>query len=86
VLKPGGRLISAVSKPNAQEAERRSVRAGFILVDVTTPALVKIATMVDEGKLSVAVGTVLPLDQLRVAHEMMEGMRPRPRGKIVLET
>ncbi len=86
VLKPGGRLVSAVSKPNAQEAERRSVRAGFILVDVTTPALVKIASLVDEGKLSVAIGQVLPLDQLRVAHEMMEGLRPKPRGKIVLET
>jgi NADPH:quinone reductase-like Zn-dependent oxidoreductase len=86
VLKPGGRLISAVSTPNAQEAERRSVRAGFILVDVATPALAKIASLVDEGKLSVAVGQVLPLDQLRVAHEMMEGMRPKPRGKIVLET
>src|SRR5512143_163638 len=86
VLKAGGRLISAVSKPNAQEAERRSVRAGFMLVDVTTPVLTKIATMVDEGKVSVAVGTVLPLDQLRIAHEMMEGMRPKPRGKIVLET
>jgi NADPH:quinone reductase-like Zn-dependent oxidoreductase len=86
VLKPGGRLVSAVSKPNAQEAERRSVHAGFILVDVTTPALAKIASLVDEGKVSVAVGTVLPLDQLRIAHEMMEGMRPKPRGKIVLET
>lgn len=86
VLKPGGRLISAVSKPNAQEAERRSVRAGFMLVDVTTPVLTKIASLVDEGKVSVAVGQVLPLDQLRIAHEMMEGMRPRPRGKIVLET
>jgi len=86
VLKPGGRLVSAVSKPNAQEAERRSVHAGFILVDVTTPALAKIASLVDEGKVSVAVSTVLPLDQLRIAHEMMEGMRPKPRGKIVLET
>ncbi len=86
VLKPGGRLISAVSKPNAQEAERRSVRAGFMLVDVNTPTLAKIASLVDEGKLSVAVGQVLPLDQLRIAHEMMEGMRPKPRGKIVLET
>lgn len=86
VLKPGGRLISAVSKPNAQEAERRLVHAGFMLVDVTTPALAKIASLVDEGKLSVFVGEVLPLDQLRVAHEMMEGMRPKPRGKIVLQT
>ena len=62
------------------------MHAGFMLVDVTTPALAKIASLVDEGKLSVFVGEVLPLDQLRVAHEMMEGMRPKPRGRIVLQT
>jgi len=28
---------------------------------------------------------VLPLDQARVAHEMLEGQRPNPRGKIVLD-
>jgi NADPH:quinone reductase-like Zn-dependent oxidoreductase len=86
VLKPGGRLISAVSKPNAQEAEKRSVHAGFMLVDVTTPALVEIAKLVDQGKLKVAIGQVLPLELLRVAHEMMEGMRPKPKGKLVMET
>jgi NADPH:quinone reductase-like Zn-dependent oxidoreductase len=86
VLKSGGRLISAVSKPNAQEAEKRSVHVGFMLVDVTTPALAEIAKLVDQGTLKVAIGQVLPLDQLRVAHEMMEGMRPKPRGKLVMET
>jgi hypothetical protein len=33
----------------------------------------------------VNVETVLPLAQARVAHEMLEGTRPDPRGKIVLE-
>jgi hypothetical protein len=32
------------------------------------------------------VGAVLPLAELRTVHEMMEGMRSRPRGKIVLKT
>lgn len=86
VLRPGGRLISSVSKPNAQEAERRSVRAGFMLVDVDTPTLAKIASLIDEGKVNVEVGPVLPLEQLRVAHEMLEGIRPKPRGKIVIES
>jgi len=30
------------------------------------------------------VGTVLPLAEARAAHEMLEGARPRPSGKIVL--
>jgi NADPH:quinone reductase-like Zn-dependent oxidoreductase len=85
-LKPGGVLISAVSKPDAEEAKRRGVRAEFILVDVTTAALVRIAGMVDAGEIATSIGAVLPLAELRTAHEMMEGMRSRPRGKIVLKT
>jgi hypothetical protein len=33
---------------------------------------------------AVNVGTALPLADARVAHEMLEGARSRPRGKIVL--
>ncbi len=86
VLKPGAILVSAVSKPDEGEAKRRGVRAEFILVDVTTAALTRIAGMVDAGEIATSVGAVLPLAELRTAHEMMEGMRTRPRGKIVLKT
>jgi NADPH:quinone reductase-like Zn-dependent oxidoreductase len=86
VLKSGGILVSAVSKPDAEEARRRGARAEFILVDVTTAALERIAAMVDAGEIVTSVGAVLPLAELRTAHEMMEGMRSRPRGKIVLKT
>jgi NADPH:quinone reductase-like Zn-dependent oxidoreductase len=40
--------------------------------------------MIDAGDLSVNVGMVLPLADARLAHEMLEGSRSRPRGKIVL--
>jgi NADPH:quinone reductase-like Zn-dependent oxidoreductase len=86
VLKSGGILVSAVSKPDAEEARRRGARAEFILVDVTTAALERIAAMVDAGEIVTSVGAVLPLAELRTAHEMMEGMRSKPRGKIVLKT
>jgi NADPH:quinone reductase-like Zn-dependent oxidoreductase len=86
VLKPGGSLVSAVSKPDAEEAKRRGVHAEFILVDVTTAALTRIGAMVDADEIVTSVGAVLPLAELRTAHEMMEGMRSRPRGKIVLKT
>lgn len=36
------------------------------------------------GELAVRVGTVMSLAEGRQAHEMLEGMRARPRGKIVL--
>jgi len=30
------------------------------------------------------IGLVLPLAEARTAHEMLDGIRPRPNGKIVL--
>jgi NADPH:quinone reductase-like Zn-dependent oxidoreductase len=84
VLKPGGVLVSTVSKPDQEIATRHGVRALFFLVNVTTAHLARIAAMIDAGNLTVNVGVVLPLADARAAHEMLEGSRSRPRGKIVL--
>jgi NADPH:quinone reductase-like Zn-dependent oxidoreductase len=51
-------------------------------VDVTTSRLNKITELLDSGKLVTNVGTVLPLEEPRVAHEMLGGA-PHKRGKIV---
>jgi NADPH:quinone reductase-like Zn-dependent oxidoreductase len=40
--------------------------------------------LIGSGALTTDVGAVLPLASARVAHEMLEGLRPRTRGKIVL--
>ena len=53
-------------------------------MDVTTERLARIAGMIETCALTTSVGAVLPLAAARVAHEMLEGRRPRPRGKIVL--
>ncbi|GGC61146.1 NADP-dependent oxidoreductase [Chelatococcus reniformis] len=84
VLKPGGRLISAVSEPDPAQAARGSIDARFFLVEVTTAGLDRIAALIADGRLQVQVGAVLPLAGARTAHEMLEGARPHPRGKIVL--
>ena len=84
VLRRGGILVSAVSKPDQEIATRHGVRALFFLVNVTTAHLTQIATMIDAGDLAVNIGAILPLADARVAHEMLEGSRSRPRGKIVL--
>lgn len=84
VLRPGGVLVSAVSMPDQKAATRHGVRALFFLVNVTTAHLARIAEMIDAGDLTVNVGAVLPLTDVRTAHEMLEGSRSRPRGKIVL--
>jgi NADPH:quinone reductase-like Zn-dependent oxidoreductase len=84
VVKSGGHLVSAVSVPDQNMAAARGVIARFFLVKVTTEALNRIAALIDEDRLRTNVTTVLPLVAARVAHEMLDGMRPRPGGKIVL--
>jgi NADPH:quinone reductase-like Zn-dependent oxidoreductase len=83
VLKPGRILVSVVSPVPDTIQERYGVRAVFFYVDVTTARLNKITELFDSQKLITDVGTVLPLEKARVAHEMLGGALHK-RGKIVL--
>jgi NADPH:quinone reductase-like Zn-dependent oxidoreductase len=83
VLKPGGILVSIVSPVPETIQNRYGVRAAYFYVDVTTARLNKITELFDSGKLVTDVGTVLPLEEARIAHEMLGGA-PHKRGKIVL--
>jgi NADPH:quinone reductase-like Zn-dependent oxidoreductase len=84
VLRRGGKLISAVSHPDQHLAKSHGVEAAFFLVNVTSQYLAKIAGLVDGGKLRTRVGAARPLADAREAHDMLEGLRPQPKGKIVL--
>lgn len=83
IIKPGGILVSVVSEPLPGPGRWKNVRAVFFLVEVTTDRLDKLAGLFGRGKLIARVGTVLPLEQVRRAHEMLSGA-PHPPGKIVL--
>jgi NADPH:quinone reductase-like Zn-dependent oxidoreductase len=85
VLKPGGALISAVAPPDQEAARARGVRATFFLVAVNSATLARIAAMIDGGELAPFIGTVLPFAEARAAHEMLDGARPHPAGKIILD-
>ena len=69
--------------PDPLPQQRSDIRSVFFYVDVTTARLDAISEMFASRTLSTQVGTVLPLDQVRVAHEMLAGA-PHARGKIVL--
>jgi NADPH:quinone reductase-like Zn-dependent oxidoreductase len=84
VLRRGGKLISAVSPPDQQLAERHGVAAAFFLVNVSAAQLTRLAGLFDGGELKVHVGVVLRLADAREAHLMLEHLRPQPKGKIVL--
>ena len=55
-----------------------SLRFGFRLV-------LWLADLHDNNELVVPVGSVLPLSEVRAAHEMLAGTRAHKRGKIVLQ-
>ncbi len=80
-LKPGGVLVSVVSSD--QLPSRPDVRSVFFYVEVTTKRLNTISNLFDSGELQPRVGSVLPLEEVRTAHEMLAGA-PHKRGKIVL--
>lgn len=52
-------------------------------MNVTTARLDRITELFDTGKPATDVGTVLPLEEAHLAHEMLGGA-PHKRGKIVL--
>jgi NADPH:quinone reductase-like Zn-dependent oxidoreductase len=81
LVKPGGILVSVVS--NGGAPQRPGVRSAFFYAEVTTARLDRISELFDQGKLVPKVGTLLPLEGIRTAHEMLAGA-PHERGKIVL--
>jgi NADPH:quinone reductase-like Zn-dependent oxidoreductase len=85
LVKSGGIIVSSVSRPNVLLAQKRHVRADYFIVDVNTAQLARLAEMHDKNELVIPVGSVLPLGEVRAAHEMLGGTRAHRRGKIVLE-
>ena len=83
-LKPGGVLVSAVSPLDEALQRRTGVRSVFFYVDVTTRSLDAIAALIEAQSLATRIGVVLPLSDAQTAHEMLEGTKRAPRGKIVL--
>lgn len=81
-LKRGGVLVSVVSTDPPSSPP--DVRAVFFYVEVTTERLNRISQLFDSAELQASVGSVLPLQEVRTAHEMLAGA-PHKRGKIVLK-
>jgi NADPH:quinone reductase-like Zn-dependent oxidoreductase len=84
VLKPGGILISAVQPPSEEVAAAHGVRAAFVSsAPPIGETLAEVAKLVDAGQIRPVVSAVLPLRDIRKAHELLEGHHTR--GKIVLQ-
>ena len=83
VVKPGGALISTLAEPSKERAAERQAKALRYMTEPNGSQLAEIATLIEDGKVRVAVDTVFDLRQARRAQEYQEG--GHPRGKIVLE-
>jgi NADPH:quinone reductase-like Zn-dependent oxidoreductase len=83
VLKPGGVLLSIVSRPDEEAAKAHGARAAFVFIAPSAKQLTTLAQLVDENKLKPIVTDVMPLVAARKAHELSQG--GHVRGKIVLE-
>jgi NADPH:quinone reductase-like Zn-dependent oxidoreductase len=82
VLKSRGVLVSVVSTdPMPERPDAHSV---LFYAEVSTERLNAISRLFCSGQLSPQVGTLLSLNDVRSAHEMLAGA-PHKRGKIVLE-
>ena len=82
VVKPGGILVSVVT-PFPDERTIPGIRTAFFFVEVTTARLTTLASLFEKGELKTRVGSIVPLEHARLAHEMLAGA-PHARGKIVL--
>ena len=82
VLRPGGMLVSAVSPPS-DAGTASGVRVAMVEVQPSAAQLDEVTSLIDSGKVKPFVETVLPLSEVRQAHELSES--GRTRGKIVLQ-
>lgn len=83
VVAPDGILVSSASPIPDDIQSRLGAKAVFFIVEVNTSRLDKIRELFESGKLRADVGTILPLNEAKRAHEMLAGA-PHARGKIVL--
>lgn len=82
ILKKGGFLVTIVSPPSEEKAAEFGVKAAMVNVQPNAKQLVEINQLIETGKIKTHVEIVLPLAEVKKAHELSES--GRTRGKIVL--
>ncbi len=82
-LKKGGFLVSTVAPPPAESAAQFGVKAEMIQSNPNGKILGEIAELVEDGKVKAHIETVLPLSEIKKAHELSES--GKTRGKIILK-
>jgi len=81
-VRPGGVLVTIAGSPPADDARERGVRAEFMVMSPSREQLAEVAALVAAGDVHVEIAEVIPLADVRRAHELSES--GHTRGKIIL--
>jgi NADPH:quinone reductase-like Zn-dependent oxidoreductase len=81
-LKRGGFLVSTVNPPSANKAKEFGVTATMVMVMAKPDQLAEINRLIESEKLKVRVATVLPLTEVKKAHQLSAS--GHADGKIIL--
>ena len=82
VVREGGVLVTIAASPPTDAARERGVRAETFSSRSNPEQLARIAELVEAGEVRVELAEVLPLSEIRSAHDLIES--GHTRGKIVL--
>lgn len=82
-LKKGGFLVTSAQTPSEEKAKEFGVEAAFVFCKPNAGQLAEINRLIEEGKLKIHIETVLPLAEVKKAHQLSQS--GRTRGKIVLQ-
>ena len=81
-IRRGGCLVTTVMPPSSEKAENSGIHASMIGVEPSGQQLREINRLIAAGRMKTYVATVLPLAEVRKAHQLSES--GRTRGKIIL--
>jgi len=81
-LKRGGFLVSTVDPPSAEKAKEFGVTVAMVVMTPKPDQLAAINQLLESGKLKVRIATVLPLAEVKKAHQLSAS--GHADGKIIL--
>lgn len=82
VLTKGGVLVSLVQPPSEEKAKKLGSRAVLLSAQPNGAQLAEIARIIEAGKLAPVINRILPLSEVRRAHELSQS--GHTHGKIAL--
>jgi len=81
-LRRGGALVSTVNPPSAEKAKQFGVTVAMVVMMPNPDQLAEIDHLLEGGKLKVRVAAVLPLAEVKKAHQLSAS--GHADGKIIL--